>query len=253
MNLLGHTSEDTTAALAPVFRHRLPREAAAAVLLLHGGRADALRPPPRPNLPGLRMRPFAAALLRDTFHDDVLVAHVRYRHRGWNGSHAHPVADVRQALDELRALTGPVPVVLIGHSMGGRAALRAAADPQVKGVVALAPWCPAGEPTAHLPGRTVIALHDGADRVTSAADTWSYLTRAQSAGARVLGIGMPRGGHSMIRDARRWHRITTEAARAVLGHGSLGTGEPWTGSPRPAGGGRGIPGLSATGNTAAPA
>ncbi|MFD5144024.1 alpha/beta fold hydrolase [Streptomyces sp. NPDC058401] len=239
MNLLGHTPPATTAALIPVFRHRLPQEAAAAVLLLHGGRADALGPPPRLNLPGLRMRPFGAALLRDTFHDDVLVAHVRYRYRGWNGPNAHPVADVRRALDELRALTGPVPVVLIGHSMGGRAALRAAADPQVKGVVALAPWCPPGEPAAQLHGRTVIALHDEADRVTSAADTWSHLTHAQAAGARVLGIAMPRGGHSMIRDARRWHRITAEATRAVLADSVLASGRSWTGNPRPA---RDLPG-----------
>ncbi|MFI5864973.1 alpha/beta fold hydrolase [Streptomyces sp. NPDC051546] len=231
---MGHTPPDTTAALIPVFRHRLPQEATAAVLLLHGGRADALGPPPPLNLPGLRMRPFGAALLRDTFHDEVLVAHVRYRYRGWNGPNAHPVADVRRALAELRALTGPVPTVLVGHSMGGRAALRAAADPQVKGVIALAPWCPPGEPTAQLHGRTVIALHDEADRVTSAAGTWSHLTRAQSAGAGVLGIAMPRGGHSMIRDARRWHRITAEAARAVLADSALASAGRWTGSPRPA-------------------
>lgn len=232
MNLTGDITKDSTAALVPVFRHRLPQEATAAVLLLHGGRADAHGPPPRPNLPGLRMRPFAAALLRDTLHDDVLIAHVRYRHRGWNGPNAHPATDARQALDELHALTGPVPVVLIGHSMGGRAALRAAADPQVKGVIALAPWCPAGEPTAHLHGRTLIALHDEADRVTAAADTWSYLTRAQSAGARVLGVEMPLGGHSMIRDARRWHRITTEATRAILGQSAVASAGSWTGTPR---------------------
>ncbi|WP_430625743.1 alpha/beta fold hydrolase [Streptomyces sp. NBC_01264] len=213
------TAAEPVPALAPVFRHRLPREAAAAVLLLHGGRANGLRPPPRANLPALRMRPFAGALLRETFDDDVLVAHVRYRYRGWNGEHAHPVADARRALAELRALTGPVPVILVGHSMGGRAALRAAADPQVKGVVALAPWWPAAEPTGHLHGRTVIALHDEADRVTSAADTWACLTRARSAGALVQGIRMPHGGHSMIRDARRWHRVMAEAVGAILGNG----------------------------------
>ncbi|WP_405496555.1 alpha/beta hydrolase [Streptomyces sp. NBC_00096] len=202
-----------------MYRHRLPREAGAAILLLHGGRADALEPPPRPNLPALRMRPFATALLRETFDDDVLIAHVRYRHRGWNGTHAHPVADARRALDELRALIGPVPVVLVGHSMGGRAALRAAADPQVKGVIALAPWWPGTETVGHVRGRTVIALHDEADRITDAADTWALLTRAQAAGARVQGIRMPHGGHSMIRDARRWHRVTAKAAAAVLGNG----------------------------------
>ncbi|MFJ3586751.1 alpha/beta fold hydrolase [Streptomyces sp. NPDC090127] len=205
---------------------RPPHGARAAVLLLHGGRADGVEPPPRLNLPGRRMRPFEAAVVRAVRDEPVLVARVRYLHRGWNGPHAHPVADARRALDELRALTGPVPVVLVGHSLGGRAALRAAADPQVTGVVALAPWCPPGEPTGHLDGRTVVALHDEDDRVTSAADTWSYLGRARQAGARTSGIAMPAGGHTMIRDARRWHRLTAEATVALLGSALCPTESP---------------------------
>lgn len=209
--------EPSGPALIPARGHRLSRRTDAAVLLLHGGRADAPEPPPRLNLPALRMRPFASAVTRATAHADVLVAHVRYRHRGWNGHHAHPVADALRALDELRAVAGPVPVVLVGHSMGGRAALRAAADPQVEGVVALAPWCPPAEPAAHLRGRVVVALHDEHDRVTRAADTWAYLTRAREARARVHGVRMPRGGHAMIADAGLWHRITAGAAAALLG------------------------------------
>ncbi|MFI0990813.1 alpha/beta fold hydrolase [Streptomyces exfoliatus] len=221
--------------MAPVFDHRPLRQAQAAVLVLHGGRADALETPPSLNLPALRMRPFASAIARATAHDDVLVAHVRYRYRGWNGHHAHPVADTHRALAELRDLTGPVPVVLVGHSMGARAALRAAADPHVTAVVALAPWCPPGEPTAHLSGRTICALHDEADRVTSAQDTWSYLTRAQRAGARVTGLRMPHGGHTMIRHACHWHRITADTTAALLGlaplPGLLANSSTWAGTP----------------------
>ncbi|MFD9569063.1 alpha/beta fold hydrolase [Streptomyces sp. NPDC059982] len=223
-------------ALVPVRSGPAPRGARAAVLVLHGGRADDLRPPDRLSLPALRMRPFEAAIARAT-GDGVLVARVRYRHRGWNGRHAHPVADVRHALEELRALAGPLPVVLVGHSLGGRAALRAAADPGVTAVVALAPWCPPAEPTAHLDGRTVVALHDESDRVTSAADTWSYLTRAQGAGARVRGISMPAGGHAMLRDARRWHRLTAQVTAALLGLGplpaALADSPAWAGRPHP--------------------
>ncbi|MFF9853986.1 hypothetical protein [Streptomyces litmocidini] len=64
---------------------------------------------------------------------------------------------------------------------------------------------------------TAITLHDEADRVTSAADTWAFLARARTAGARVPGIAMPKGGHVMIRDARQWQRFTAEAAAALLG------------------------------------
>lgn len=106
-----------------------PATPSAAVLLLHGGREEGPEPPPLVNLPALRMRPFAAAVARATRGRDVLVAEVRYRHRGWNGSRCDAARDAEAALARLRGLTGDVPVVLVGHSMGGRAALRAAGAP----------------------------------------------------------------------------------------------------------------------------
>ncbi|GHG23965.1 alpha/beta fold hydrolase [Streptomyces filamentosus] len=194
--------------------------AVGAVLLLHGGRADSLAPPSALNLPDLRMRAFARALGQDPRHADVLIGYVRYRMRGWNGERADPVHDTRRALAELADLAGPLPVVLLGHSMGARAALRAADDPHVRGVVALAPWCPPGEPVTHLANRSVIALHDPADPVTSATDTWTYLRRAEAAGARVRGIRMPGGRHTMIGRSRLWHSLAARSTVEVLGRDS---------------------------------
>ncbi|MGW6742518.1 hypothetical protein ACWGDX_17655, partial [Streptomyces sp. NPDC055025] len=91
---------------------------------------------------------------------------LRYRHRGWN--RADPVDDALAALGELRRVHGAVPVVLVGHSTGGRAALRASAHPQVQGVLALAPWLPADEPNDHPRGRRIVLTHGDRDRVTSA-------------------------------------------------------------------------------------
>ncbi|MGW2478007.1 alpha/beta fold hydrolase [Streptomyces sp. NPDC001665] len=208
---------DEPAALKTVSSRRPMRRPRAAVLLLHGGRADGLEPPPALNLPALRMKTFATSIQRAVAHENVFVGHVRYRHRGWNGPNAHPVADARRAMRALYEAVGAVPVVLVGHSMGARAALRAAAAPQVRGVVALAPWCPPGESASHLSGRTVIALHDGSDRITRAGDTWAYLSRARAAGAHVHGLRMPHGGHTMIRHARQWQSLATEATTALLG------------------------------------
>ncbi|MFJ3203170.1 alpha/beta hydrolase [Streptomyces sp. NPDC086989] len=196
---------------------RLPREPAAAVLLLHGGRAVGLGAPPRPNLPGLRMRPFARAIAGSPAARDVLVAEVRYVHRGWNGDRADPVHDVWQALRELCCVAGPLPVVLLGHSMGGRAALRAAADPLVRAVVGLAPWCPPGEPVLHLGDTAVVLLHDEADRVTDAGASWDYVRRARARGARAAGIAMPDGRHTMLRTAPTWHRVATQTTLGLLG------------------------------------
>ncbi|MFD8207807.1 alpha/beta fold hydrolase [Streptomyces sp. NPDC059695] len=196
-----------------------PAEPAAAVLFLHGGRAEGPEPPPALNLPALRMRPFVGAVTRAVRGRGVLIAEVRYRHRGWNGARADAALDAEAALARLREQAGPVPVVLVGHSMGGRAALRAAGDPAVRGVVALAPWCPADEPVDHLGGRRLYLLHDETDRVTSARLSWEFVRRARAAGADAAGIPMPSGGHAMLRGADLWHRRAAELTAALLSHG----------------------------------
>ena len=57
--------------------------------------------------------------------------------RGWQ-SGTTPVDDVRWALGRVRERWGSdVPVALVGHSLGGRAALLAATEPQVRSVVAM--------------------------------------------------------------------------------------------------------------------
>ncbi|MFE6816512.1 alpha/beta fold hydrolase [Streptomyces sp. NPDC057677] len=196
-----------------------PAVPTAAVLLLHGGRADGPGPPPALNLPALRMRPFAAAVSRAVRGRNVLIAEVRYRHRGWNGESADAARDAESALVRLREQAGTVPVVLVGHSMGGRAALAAAGDPAVRGVVALAPWCPTDEPVDHLGGRRLYLLHDESDRVTSARASWDFVRRARAAGADAAGIPMPTGGHAMLRGAHLWHRRAAELTAALLSHG----------------------------------
>jgi dienelactone hydrolase len=190
--------------------------ARAAVLLLHGGRAEGLEPPPRLNLPAARLRPFALALSRATAQDGVAIGIARYRRRGWNGDRADAAADALLALGELLRLTGPVPVVLVGHSMGGRAALRIADHPAVTGTVALAPWCPANEPVHRLAGRRAVLVHGDRDRVTDPADTWAFAVRAREAGARIGTVRVPGGDHAMIRRAPYWQGLTTRLVTGLL-------------------------------------
>lgn len=106
--------------------------------------------------------------------------------------------------------------MLVGHSMGGRAALRVAGDPMVLGVVTLAPWCPPGEPVAHLAGRAIYLLHDEADRITSASESWEFVRRARAVGADAIGIPMRRGGHAMLRGASGWKRRTIQLVAELL-------------------------------------
>ncbi len=196
--------------------HTMPAVPQAGVVLLHGGRPDSLDPLPPLSLPALRMRPFGAAIRRTLGEHGLLLASVCYRCRGWNGTRADAAYDAHHALEELAGLAPRIPVVLVGHSMGGRAALLNGGYQSVRGVVALAPWCPPDEPVAHLRERTIVVLHDERDRVTKAEGSWDFVRRARYVGAQAHGIPMPYGGHTMLRGARRWHRLTADLVSAIL-------------------------------------
>jgi len=198
-----------------------PASPGAAVLVLHGGQEYGERAPGPVNLPGLRMWGFARAVERATARSGVAVGTVRYRCRGWNGERADAARDALAALGDLAEELGPVPTVLVGHSMGGRAALRAAGHPCVTGVVALAPWCPRDEPAGHLAGRRVLMLHGDRDRVTSPADTDLFAARARAAGAGVAGYRVTGSGHTLLRRAADWHRTTAALTFGLLGLGPL--------------------------------
>ncbi|MBC9719255.1 alpha/beta fold hydrolase [Streptomyces sp. TRM66268-LWL] len=189
------------------------------MLLLHGGREYGTAVPPPWNLPSLRMRPFASAIGRATWGGDVAVGRVRYRCRGWNGVCEDPVRDARQALDTLVQRFGDVPTVLVGHSMGGRAALRAGGHRLVRGVVGLAPWCPPDEPVEQLAGRRVVLLHGDRDCMTDPDASAELAVRADTAGADVSMVLLRGTGHAMLRRATMWHELTAGAVSALLGLG----------------------------------
>jgi len=200
-----------------------PEAPVAAVLVLHGGQVDSEKRPGPVNLPGLRMRGFVRAVARETAGARVAVGVVRYRYRGWNGDRADAARDTTAALCDLAEELGPVPTVLIGHSMGGRAALRAAGHPCVTGVVALAPWCPESEPSAQLKGRTLLTLHGDRDRITDPAATRLFAAEARTAGARVAGYTVHRAGHALLRRSGDWHRAAASLTGGLLGLRALPT------------------------------
>ncbi|MFF9392445.1 dienelactone hydrolase family protein [Streptomyces griseoluteus] len=191
-----------------------PRSPKAAVLTLHGGRAEDVSASRPWHLAALRMRPVLRAVATGLPSDGIVLGEVRYRHRGWNGGAA--AHDVLRALGELREKFGPLPVVLVGHSMGGRAALHVAAHPAVRGVLALAPWLPAAEPAAHLRGRRLVVMHGDADRITGADDSVNFVLRARTAGAHAGMIMITGAEHAMLRRLPTWHRLATEIVADLL-------------------------------------
>ena len=117
----------------------------------------------------------------------------------------------------MRRELGQVPVVLLGHSMGARAAVAVADHPDVTGVVALAPWLPAGEPTAPLAGKRFAAAHGRTDRITSARQTETFARRAEAVAASVEFHDMGRVGHYMLRDVAGWNRFALSRSLGFLG------------------------------------
>jgi dienelactone hydrolase len=193
----------------------------AAVLVLHGGRAEGEGPPARLNLPGARMRLYSRALMRATEGAGVVMGRVRYRCRGWNGSRADAARDTFRALDELALLVGPLPVVLVGHSMGGRAALLGAGHSMVGGVVALAPWCPPGEPVQQLVGVRSLLLHGERDRITDPRASVEHAARARAMGAQACAVLVARGDHAMVRRAATWQSLTAGTVAGLLRLGPM--------------------------------
>jgi pimeloyl-ACP methyl ester carboxylesterase len=185
------------------------------VLVAHGGQTSSTVPtsPLQPAV--LRMIPVAAAIRMALRGSGAAIQRHRFRVRGWNGALASPVGDLNEALDAVVAKFGSVPVVLVGHSMGARAAARAAGHPAVTAVAGLAPWLPPGEPVGQLAGRRVLLAHGSADGVTSPAETWAFLERARAV-TEVSAVEVRDGDHAMVRRACLWHAIAAEFARAAL-------------------------------------
>lgn len=188
----------------------------AAVVVAHGGKSVSTELTSPRELAVLRMVPVANAVRRSLRGFGVAVCQPRFELKGWNGAAASPVADLERTLDEIGARYGDVPVVLIGHSMGARAAFRVAGHPAVTAVAGLAPWLPPGEPADQLAGRRVLLAHGTADRVTSPAQTWSYAERARSV-TDVAVIEIRGGEHTMLWRAPLWHRLAVEFSRVSLG------------------------------------
>ena len=205
----GETLPRGDAAHGPQTRH------VGVVLVAHGGQASSTEPTSALQPAVLRMIPVAAAIRHALRESGAVVQRPRFRVRGWNGAQASPLGDLIQALDAIAA-SGPVPVVLVGHSMGARAAVLAAGHPAVSAVAGLAPWLPPGEPVDQLAGRRVLLVHGTADGITSPAETWAYVERARAV-TQVAAIELRDGDHPMLRRARLWHAIAAEFARSALG------------------------------------
>jgi acetyl esterase/lipase len=202
---------DTLPRLEPVGEP--PPEPPAVVLVLHGGRAHSSESGERKGLAYRRMLPFARMLARR----GLAVYALRYRVRGWNAPARDALVDAGWATMVLADRHPGAPVALLGHSMGGRAALGAAAAANVVAVCALAPWLAGSDPVAQLAGRAVLIAHGDRERYTDPAESLAYAVRAKAAGVSVCRFELPGAGHFMLSRVRDWNALVRGFVLGVTG------------------------------------
>ena len=157
----------------------VPDDPAGVVLVLHGGasrRANMMVSPTQ--LSVLRMIPIANRIAR-AGEGRLAVFRLLNARRGWDTQHT-PVHDARWALDRIEERLGDRrPTCLVGHSLGGRAAILTAPAEAVVSACALAPWVyPTDVPRGLRSDTEILIVHGDQDRVASPA-------RASALAARI--------------------------------------------------------------------
>lgn len=193
----------------------MPDRPEGAVLVLHGGKRRRTRPMVSPTqLSVLRMIPIARRIAR-AGQGRLAVFRLLNSVRGWNEQHT-PVRDVHTALDQMTTRLGAPPATcLVGHSLGGRAALLACNRPEVRSAVALAPWVYPSDVAADLGGRQILIVHGSHDRVARP-DRSAALARNLSRLARVGYVRVGRGTHAMVRRHDLFSGLAADFATATL-------------------------------------
>ena len=211
------TLTDQTAQPRPsLSRHDTVSTPTAVALVLHGGKDRSRAPVTGRSLSWQRAAALGRTLGRRLHRDGIGVRLLRFSTVGWNGDGADKIADTRWALEQIAAELGEVPVVLVGHSMGGRTACQAAGHESVAGVVALAPWLPPEESVAALTGKELHAAHGRRDRITRARDTRAYVDRAAAVASAASFTDMGDRGHYLLSGIHAWNAFTEDRVRRIL-------------------------------------
>lgn len=181
------------------------------MLLLHGGTETSTVPASRFGLAALRMLPVAWSVLR-AGRGRVTVLRLVDSVRGWNGTEQSPVADARWALQQVRRRFPGLPVVVVGHSMGGRAALHVADDPSTVLVIGMAPWVTPTEPASLVAGQRLVVVHGSDDAMTSPAASEALVRAAQGVATAATLVQVPGHGHVLLDLRLSVDRLVAELA-----------------------------------------
>jgi dienelactone hydrolase len=154
---------------------------------------------------------------------------VKFRIKSWH--RLDMCAEDATAAIEEAVTAGAREVLLLGFSMGGAVAIKAAAHPAVRTVVGLAPWIPDRLSLTPLRGRRLVVVHGALDRFlpgipgVSPASSKRGFERAQAQGVdgtyelldgaiHPIAVRAPWGGALAMPRARQWAALVAgELAR----------------------------------------
>lgn len=160
---------------------------------------------------------------------ELTFGEVRYRVKSWRRLD-WCIEDAEAAIYEL----GAERTLLVGFSMGGAAAISAAATEPVTAVVGLAAWVPDGLDLSPLVGRELVILHGSLDRwFPGVPGVPAKLSRRGFDRARALGVEgryvlIPRAVHGVavrspvggglvaLPKAKRWAELLEEELRRLV-------------------------------------
>jgi alpha-beta hydrolase superfamily lysophospholipase len=163
----------------------------------------------------LRMVPIAHRVVR-AGQGELAVLRLLNSTRGWDASHT-PVDDVRWALAQVAERFGAdLPVSLVGHSLGGRAALLAAPSDQVVSAVALNPWVYPNEGRLDYTRRRVLIVHGEDDRVARPGNAAAVARDVAHTAARIGYVSVEGGSHAMLRRHEVFEGLAADFVAATL-------------------------------------
>lgn len=194
---------------------RVPARPKGAVLVLHGGASRQCNMMVSPTqLSVIRMIPIAKKIAREG-KGELAVFRLLNSRRGWDTHHT-PVHDARWALQQMANRLGEsLPTCLVGHSLGGRAAILTADRPEVRSAVALAPWVYPTDYPAHLAGRRILIVHGTKDRIASPTRAIE-LARKLSALTPTAYVLVEGAKHAMLGRHEVFSTLAAEWATATL-------------------------------------
>jgi pimeloyl-ACP methyl ester carboxylesterase len=192
----------------------VPEQPRGIALVLHGGDKRE-NPAVRPTQPSVLRMLLVAHAIRRAARGRLAIFRVLNAERGW-GSEQGRVRDAVWAVERAQERIGAeLPVSLVGHSLGGRAALMAAGLPAVTSAVALAPWVQETDVIDGIEGTRLLFIHGSADRVASI-ERSRRLAEALAARTDVTFVEVPGGTHAMLRHRRQFDGAAAQFVALTL-------------------------------------